>query len=63
MTIEPILDRGRAALATFNDLLMAELVAGNAIAGTPAAACGRLALALACALMRECLDTKSLAGS
>ena len=53
MTIEPIIDRGRAALATFNDLLMAELVAGNAIAGTPMAACGRVALGIACAVARD----------
>ena len=59
MTLEPIFDRGRAALATVNELLIAELAAGNGIAGTPTAACGRVALGIACALMRQALSASS----
>jgi hypothetical protein len=38
-----LLARAIAAYATFETLLIAELAAGNMIAGTPMAACGRVA--------------------
>jgi hypothetical protein len=42
-----------AALAEFEGLLIAEILAGNTITGTPAAACGRVAFGIACALVRS----------
>ena len=48
-----------AVYATFEGLLLAELAAGNAIAGTPMAACGRVALGMACTLARSCISPKS----
>jgi orotate phosphoribosyltransferase len=48
-----LLARAIAAYATFEGLLVAELVAGNAIGGTPMAACGRVALGMACTLARS----------
>ena len=53
-----LLTRAIAAYATFENLLIAELVAGNAIAGTPMAACGRVALGMACTLARSCINPK-----
>ncbi len=47
-----------AAYATFEGLLIAELAAGNAIAGTPMAACGRVALGMACTFARSCVSLK-----
>jgi hypothetical protein len=57
-----LLDRAIAVYATFENLLIAELVAGNAIAGTPMAACGRVALGMACTLARS-LTRPTPAGS
>ena len=42
-----------AVYATFETLLLAELAASNVIAGTPMAACGRVAFGMACALARS----------
>lgn len=53
-----LLARASAAYATFETLLIAELAAGNAIAGTPMAACGRVALAMACTVARSCIGPK-----
>jgi hypothetical protein len=50
-----LLARAIAAYATFETLLIAELAAGNMIAGTPMAACGRVAFGMACAMARSCL--------
>jgi hypothetical protein len=47
-----LLARVTAVYAAFENLLIAELVAGNAIAGTPMAACGRVALGMVCTLAR-----------
>jgi len=53
-----LLARAIAVYATFETLLLAELAAGNAIAGTPMAACGRVALGMACALARSRINPK-----
>ena len=47
-----------AVYATFETLLLAELAGGNAIAGTPMAACGRMALGMVCTLARSCIGPK-----
>ena len=53
-----LLARAIAVYATFESLLIAELVAGNAIAGTPMAACGRVAFGMACAFARSLTSPK-----
>ena len=47
-----LLDRASAAFTKFERLLITEIIAGNTISGTPAAACGRLALGVTCAVAR-----------
>jgi hypothetical protein len=56
--IANFLDHASTALATFESLLIAEIVAGNTIAGTPIAACGRVAFGMACAMARSCLKPR-----
>ena len=53
-----LLDHASTALATFESLLIAEIAAGNTIAGTPMAACGRVAFGMACAMARSCLKPR-----
>jgi len=53
-----LLARATAIYASFETLLIAELVAGNAIAGTPMAACGRVALGMACTFARSLASSK-----
>jgi len=48
-----------AVYATFETLLVAELAAGNAMAGTPMAACGRVAFGMVCTLARSCIGPKA----
>ena len=50
-----VFDRAKTAYMEFEVLLIDELVAGNAIAGTPMAACGRVAFGVACAVARDLL--------
>ena len=50
-----LLHRASAARAELERLLIAEISAGNTIAGTPMAACGRVALGVACAVARDVL--------
>jgi hypothetical protein len=47
--------RGRAAriVADFEGILITEIAAGNIVAATPMAACGRVALSMACAAARS----------
>ena len=54
-----LLDRAGAALAELECLLIAEIIAGNTISGTPAAACGRVALGVACAVARSLMAKHS----
>ena len=54
--IAKLFGRASATYTTFEILLIDELVAGNAIAGTPLAACGRVALGMACAVARDLLS-------
>jgi hypothetical protein len=49
-----LFDRASAAFVEFENLLIAEIIAGNTITGTPAAACGRVA-------PRYCLRRSSVA--
>jgi hypothetical protein len=53
-----LLARATAIYACFETLLIGELVAGNAIAGTPMAACGRVALGMACTFVRSLGSSK-----
>ena len=55
--IATLIDRASSAIATVENLLIAEIVAGNTIAGTPMAACGRVAFGMACAVARS-INTK-----
>jgi hypothetical protein len=48
-----LLDRASAAFVEFENLLIVEIIAGNAISGPPVAACGRVALGVACAVARS----------
>ena len=48
-----LLDHVSAAFAEFENLLIAEIIAGNTIAGSPAAVCGRVAFGMACAFARS----------
>jgi len=54
-----LLDRASDAFVEFENLLIAEIVAGNTISGTPAAACGRVALGVACAVARSLMAKHS----
>ena len=51
-------DRASRAVAEFEGMLIAEIVAGNVIAATPMAACGRVALSIACAAARSYVKPK-----
>ena len=48
-----LLDNASAAFVEFENLLIAEIIAGNTIAGSPAAVCGRVAFGMACAFARS----------
>ena len=54
-----LLDRASAACVEFDNLLIAEIIAGNTITGTPAAACGRVVLGIACAVARSLMGKPS----
>jgi hypothetical protein len=54
-----LLDRASSAFVEFENLLIAEIIAGNTISGTPAAACGRVALGIACAVARSLMAKRS----
>jgi hypothetical protein len=54
-----LFDRASAAFVEFENLLIAEIIAGNTITGTPAAACGRVALGIACAAARSLMAKHS----
>jgi hypothetical protein len=54
-----LLDNASAAFVEFENLLIAEIIAGNTIAGSPAAACGRVALGVACAMARSLMAKHS----
>ena len=54
-----LLDRASAAFVAFENLLIAEIIAGNMITGTPAAACGRVALGIACAVASSLMAKNS----
>jgi hypothetical protein len=54
-----LLDRASAACVEFENLLIAEIIAGNTIMGTPAAACGRVVLGIACAVARSLMAKHS----
>jgi hypothetical protein len=54
-----VLDRAKTAYVEFEVLLIDELVAGNAIASTPMAACGRVAFGMACAVARDLIKRSS----
>jgi hypothetical protein len=54
-----LIDRANSAFVEFENLLIAEIVAGNTISGTPAAACGRVALGVACAVARSLMTKHS----
>jgi hypothetical protein len=56
-----ILDRASTARAELERLLIAEIVAGNTISGTPVAACGRVALGVACSVVRSLISSHSTA--
>ena len=47
-----MLDHVSAARVEFENLLIAEIIAGSTIAGSPAAVCGRVAFGMACAIAR-----------
>jgi hypothetical protein len=53
-----LLDRASAACVEFENLLIA-VTAGNTITGTPAAACGRVVLGIACAVARSLMGKHS----
>ena len=50
--VSTMLDHVSGAFAQFENLLIAEIIAGNTIAGSPAAVCGRVAFGMACAIAR-----------
>jgi hypothetical protein len=52
-----LLDRASAAFVEFENLLIAEIIAG--ISGPPVAACGRVALGVACAVARSLMAKHS----
>jgi hypothetical protein len=54
-----LLDRASAAFVEFENLLIAEIIAGNTISGPPVAACGRVALGVACAVARSLMAKHS----
>jgi hypothetical protein len=58
-----LLARATAIYASFENLLIAELVSGNAIAGTPMAACGRVVLGMACTFARSLTSPKPVSTS
>ena len=47
-----LLDHISVAFVEFENLLIAEIIAGNIIAGSPVAVCGRIAFGMAWAVMR-----------
>ena len=55
-----LIDRANSAFVEFENLLIAEIVAGNTISGTPLAACGRAALGVACAMTRLLISKHSM---
>ena len=55
-----LIDRANSAFVEFENLLIAEIVAGNTISGTPLAACGRAALGVACAMTRSLISKHSM---
>jgi hypothetical protein len=55
-----LIDRANSAFVELENLLIAEIVAGNTISGTPAAACGRVALGVACAVARSLMAKHSM---
>jgi hypothetical protein len=55
-----LIDRANSAFVEFENLLIAEIVAGNTISGTPLAACGRVALGVACAMTRLLISKHSM---
>jgi hypothetical protein len=57
--MKTLLDNASAAFVEFENLLIAEIIAGNTIAGSPAAACGRVALGVACAMARSLMAKHS----
>jgi hypothetical protein len=50
-----LLECANSARAELEQLLIAEIIAGNTIAGAPMVACGRVALGVACAVARDVL--------
>jgi hypothetical protein len=54
-----LFDRANSAFVEFANLLIAEIIAGNTITGTPVAACGRVALGVACAVARSLMAKHS----
>ena len=54
-----LIDRANSVFVEFENLLIAEIVAGNTISGTPAAACGRVALGVAWAVARSLMAKHS----
>ena len=53
--VNNLLDRASEAYASLEALLINEIAAGNVIANTPMAACGRVVLGVACAVTRSYL--------
>ena len=53
--VNNLLDRASEAYASLEALLINEIAAGNVIASTPMAACGRVVLGVACAVTRSYL--------
>jgi hypothetical protein len=47
-----MLDHVSAAFVEIENLLIAEIIAGNTVAGSPAVVCGRVALGMACTIAR-----------
>jgi hypothetical protein len=58
-----MLDHVSAAFVEFENLLIAEIIAGNTIAGSPVAACGRVAFGMACAIARSINTRRSPSAS
>jgi hypothetical protein len=54
-----LLDSASVAFVEFENLLIAEIIAGNTIVGSPAAVCGRLAFGVGCAMARSLMAKHS----
>ena len=54
-----LIERASTARAEIERLLIAEIIAGNTIVGTPMAVCGRVAFSLAYAVARSCINARS----